>query len=213
MSPQPSPDGNCLSEKPAADRQERLRTRTEVVGPLTAAARKVRGAPVRVKTVALLVPLVLLEAGLAVYAAVLATSSDLALSVAIRLDPVARALFMGPFSAVEGGSRALQDYYFLALVFAVLVTAWYRFGSVRKAFQIGSLAVLPLPVSVYLFDPLEFGTFFVSAEYRLGLGWFSNELLLYACLLVFAAATGYPVLARLAGRRGRSPGGRRGEER
>ena len=160
-----------------------------------------RGVPLRTKTVSLLIPLLLLETGLWTYGGLMGVARyDLALSLQLRDNPFVRDLFLGPFSSSTGAYGNAQDYYFLILYGTVLVTVLYRFGSVRRLLQIGSLSILPLPALVLLFDPLEFNTFFASVAFKVGLGWFSNALLLYLAAAVFVGATSYPLLRRLAGR-------------
>jgi hypothetical protein len=178
------------------------------LAPLGRLSRRLSSAPARLKSTALAIPLVLLEVGLAVYGAVLAlSSSNLGLSLDIRENPVARVLFMGPVSAIYGGgSRAEQDYYYLVLFAVVLAAAWYRYGSVRRVLQVGSLAIMPLPVLIYLFDGVEFGTFFASEAEKVGLGWFSNEVLLYLSIAVFVVATSYPWLRKRSAKTARHPG-------
>ncbi|MDA4134908.1 MAG: hypothetical protein OK441_05015, partial [Thaumarchaeota archaeon] len=78
----------------------------------------------------------------------------------------------------------------------------------RRVLQVGALSVVALPTLIFLFDRIEFNTFFASVVGRAGLPWFSNALLLYLALGVFTLATVYPSARRLAYQaveRGRSP--------
>jgi hypothetical protein len=179
-----------------------------VFAPLHRVLAYLRGRSLTVKTAALAIPLVLLEAGLLLYGGLMGlTGQDLALSLAVGSNPVVRFLVMGPLGPFGQASRAAQDYYFLVLFLSVLAASLYRFGSVRRVVQVGALSVIPLPTLIFLFDRIEFDTFFASVVDRAGLPWFSNALLLYLSLGVFALATVYPAARRLAYRaleRGRS---------
>ncbi|MDA4113715.1 MAG: hypothetical protein OK474_06690 [Thaumarchaeota archaeon] len=153
----------------------------------------------RLKTVTLAVPLILLEVGLLLYGGLMGLAShDLSLSLDLRGELLVRALAFGPLGPSGAAYGTEQDYYFLVLLLAVLAASLYRFGSVRRVLQIGALAIIPLPTLVYLFDRIEFNTFFASVVDRIGLGWFSNAVLLYLSVGIFASATVYPVIRRLA---------------
>jgi hypothetical protein len=155
----------------------------------------------RFKTATLVVPLVLLEAGLFLYGGLMGLASlDFWLSLEVREEPIVRALVLGPLAPLGGTYGTEQDYYFLALFLAVLAASYYLFGSVRTVLQIGALSVIPLPALIYLFDRIEFNTFFASVVDRAGLPWFSNAVLLYLCLGVLASATAYPTVRRMASR-------------
>jgi hypothetical protein len=179
-----------------------------VFAPVHRLLAHLRDQPPRVKTAALAVPLVLFEAGLLLYGGLMGLAGrDLTLSLAVGSNPVARFLVMGPLGPLGQSSRTEQDYYFMALFVAVLVGSLYRFGSVRRVLQVGALSVIPLPTLIFLFDRIEFNTFFASVVDRAGLAWFSNAVLLYLSLGTFALATLYPAARRLAFRvlgRGRS---------
>ena len=153
------------------------------------------------RTAVMVVPLTLLEAGLFLYGGLMGLEGlDLSLATGMRQDPVVRTLFLGPLAPLGAASAAGQDYYFLILFVGALAAAYYRFGSVRRVIQLGSLAIIPLPVLVYLFDPIEFNTFFASVVGSAGLPWFSNAALLYVSVAVFATATALPPAGRLASR-------------
>jgi len=170
-----------------------------VFRPLHSVASSLRGMSLRFKTATLALPLVLLETGLLLYGGLMALARlNLLLSIQVGADPVVRALVMGPLGPFGQASAPEQDYYFLLLFLAVLAGSLYRFGSLRRVLQIGALSVLPLPMMVFLFDRIEFNTFFATVVDRLGLSWFSNALLLYLCIGVFALATVYPAVRRLA---------------
>ena len=182
-----------------------------VFGPVHRFLAYLRGRSLRLKTAALAVPLVLLETGLLLYGGLMGLAGqDLSLSLAMGLNLVVRFLVMGPAGSFGQASREGQDYYFLVLFIAVLAASHYRFGSVRRVLQIGALSIIPLPTLIFLFDRIEFNTFFAAVVDRAGLPWFSNALLLYISLGVFAVATAYPAARRLAFRamaRGRSLSG------
>jgi len=179
-----------------------------VFSPVHRALAYLRGRSLRVKAAALGVPLLLLETGLLLYGGLMGLAGrDLSLSLAVESNPLVRFLVMGPLGPFGQASRSGQDYYFLTLFFVVLAASLYRFGSVRRVLQVGALSILPLPVLVFLFDRIEFNTFFASAVDGAGLPWFSNAVLLYLSFGVFVLATVYPEARRLAFRalgRGRS---------
>jgi hypothetical protein len=170
-------------------------------GPFRGAHDFLRRRSKRLKTVTLAVPLILLEAGLLLYGGLMGLASlDLSLSLDLRGEPLVRALAFGQLGSSGVAYGTEQDYYFLVLFLAVLAASFYRFGSVRTVLQIGALAIIPLPTLVYLFDQIEFNTFFASVVDRIGLGWFSNAVLLYLSVGIFVSATVYPVIRRLASR-------------
>ena len=107
---------------------------------------------------------------------------------------------MGPLGPLGRASAAEQDYYFLSLFIGVLLASAYRFGSIRRVLQVGALALIPLPTLIFLFDPIEFNTFFASALDTMGLPWFSNAVLLYVSVGVLIVATVYPMGRRFASR-------------
>ncbi len=175
--------------------------RLSVFRPLHRMASSLRAKSPRFKTATLVLPLALLEAGLLLYGGLMGLARlNLLLSLQVGADPAVRGLVMGPLGPFGLASAAEQDYYFLVLFLAVLAASLYRFASVRRVLQIGALSVIPLPMMVFLFDRIEFNTFFATVIDRLGLSWFSNALLLYLCIGVFALATVYPALRRLASR-------------
>lgn len=172
-----------------------------VFRPLYDALAYVRCRSRRFKTIVLAVPLVLLETGLMLYGGLMGVArSDFSLAVELREQAVIRAIILGPLAPFGGYSPAEQDYYFLGLLSAVLIASYYRFESVRRTIQIGALAIIPLPILIYLFDGIEFNTFFAAIADGAGLAWFTNAFLLYASTAVFVLATVYPSLVRLAGR-------------
>lgn len=167
--------------------------------PLHKAHAFLRGRSLRFKTITLVVPLVLLEAGLLLYGGLMGVARyDFSLSLELRGQPLIRALMLGPLGSLGGAYATEQDYYFLVLFVAVLAASFYRFGSVRRVLQIGALSIIPLPALIYLFDRVEFNTFFASVADRSGLPWFSNAILLYLSVGVFVGATVYPMATRLA---------------
>jgi hypothetical protein len=158
-----------------------------------------RGRSQRFKTMTLAVPLVLLEAGLLLYGGLMGVARyDFSLSLELRGQPLVRTLMLGPLGSIGGAYATEQDYYFLVLFVAVLAASFYRFESVRRVLQIGALSIIPLPGLIYLFDRVEFNTFFASVADRSGLPWFSNAILLYLSAGVFVVATVYPAVMRLA---------------
>jgi hypothetical protein len=175
-----------------------------VFGPLHTAHAFLRSRSQRLKTMVLLVPLVLLETGLFLYGGLMGVARlDFPLSLEIRQQPLVRALVIGPLGPSGGGYGSGQDYYFLALFVGVLAATFYRYESVRRVLQIGALSIIPLPALIYLFDGVEFNTFFAADVDRMGLPWFSNAVLLYLSVVVFVLATAYPTLTRLAYRAAR----------
>ena len=172
------------------------------LSPLRRALAPLGGVSPRLRTVALAVPLALLESGLLLYGALKGLDGSADFSVAARLDgsPVVRALVQGPFGP-GGAVGASQDYYFLLLFAAVLAGCAYRFGSLTRVLQVGALSILPLPVMIRLLDPVEFNTFFASALDRAGLAWFTNALLLYAAAAVFVSATAFRAASGIASSR------------
>ncbi|MGA2666019.1 MAG: hypothetical protein ABSF83_13855 [Nitrososphaerales archaeon] len=178
------------------------------LSPLRRALALLRGRSTRVRTAALAIPLALFETGLILYGTVKGLDGSSDLSIAARLDgsPLVRALVQGPLGP-GGALGTSQDYYFLLLFAAVLAGCAYRFGSLTRVLQAGALSILPLPVMIRLFDPIEFNTFFASALDRVGLAWFTNALLLYAAAAVFVSATAYRATSGLA------PSRRAGRER
>jgi hypothetical protein len=153
----------------------------------------------RFKTMTLIIPLVLLEAGLLLYGGLMGLASfDFSLSLEIHEQPLIRALVLGPLGPSGGAYGTEQDYYFLVLFLAVLAASFYRFESVQRILQIGALSIIPLPTLIYLFDRIEFNTFFASVVDRFGFPWFSNAVLLYLSIGVFLLATAYPMIRRLA---------------
>ncbi|MDA4136998.1 MAG: hypothetical protein OK449_08425 [Thaumarchaeota archaeon] len=181
-----------------------------VFGPFHKAHALLRSRSQRLKTMVLVVPLVLLETGLFLYGGLMGVARlDFPLSLEIRGQPLVRALVIGPLGPSGGPYGSGQDYYFLALFVGVLAASFYRYESVRRVLQIGALSIIPLPALIYLFDGVEFNTFFAAAVDRMGLPWFSNAVLLYLSVVVFALATAYPALMRLAyraTRRAHAPG-------
>jgi hypothetical protein len=170
-----------------------------VFGPFHKAHALLRSRSQRVKTMVLVIPLVLLETGLLLYGGLMGVARlDFALSLAIREQPLVRALVIGPLGSSGGAYASGQDYYFLALFVGVLAASFYRYESVRRVLQIGALSIIPLPALIYLFDRVEFNTFFAAVVDRMGLPWFSNAILLYLSVVVFALATAYPALMRIA---------------
>jgi hypothetical protein len=170
-----------------------------IFGPLHKAHAFLRSRSQRLKTIVLVVPLVLLETGLFLYGGLMAVARlDFALSLEVRQQPLVRALVIGPLGSSGGAYASGQDYYFLALFVGVLAASFYRYESVRRVLQIGALSIIPLPTMIYLFDRVEFNTFFAAVVDRMGLPWFSNAVLLYLSVAVFALATAYPALMRLA---------------
>jgi hypothetical protein len=170
-----------------------------VFRPLHTVHAFLRSRPQSFKTVTLTIPLVLLEAGLLLYGGLMGVaSSAFSLSLEIREDPLVRALLFGPLGSSGGSYGTGQDYYFLVLYLAVLASSFYRFGSVRRTLQVGTLAIIPLPTLIYLFDRIEFNTFFASVLARSGLPWFSNAVLLYLSVGVLVLTTAYPLIRRVA---------------
>jgi hypothetical protein len=170
-------------------------------GPFHKAHAFLRSRSQRVKTIVLVVPLGLLETGLLLYGGLMGLASiNFALSLEIRQQPLVRALVVGPLGSLGGAYAAEQDYYFLSLFIGVLAALFYKFESVRRVLQVGALSIIPLPALVYLFDRIEFNTFFAAVVDRAGLAWFSNAILLYLSVAVFVLATAYPGLMRLASR-------------
>lgn len=53
-------------------------------------------------------------------------------------------------------------------------------------------ALMPYPVLIFVFDRGEFYLHFARVLGQVGLGWFSNALLLLFCVVVFSISTFWP---------------------
>jgi len=149
------------------------------------------------KTMTLVVPLALLETGLLLYGGLMGVARyNFDFSLELRQQPIVQDLVLGPFASSGGSYASGQDYYFLVIFAWVLLASYYRLASIRRVLQIGALAIIPLPLLIYLFDGVEFNTFFAAGVDRAGLPWFSNAVLLYLSVAILAAATVYPTLMR-----------------
>jgi hypothetical protein len=168
-----------------------------VLDPVHRAFARARGAPRSSKMALLVAPLVLLEAGFVLYGSLIGLErADLSLWAGVDGNPVVRALVLGPLGPLGSPTMAGQDYYFLLLFGWVIAAAALAFGSLRRVAQLGALSIIPLPVMILLFDPIEFNTFFASVLETVGVPWLTNAVLLYLAMAVLAAATAYPFARR-----------------
>jgi len=84
-----------------------------------------------------------------------------------------------------------HDYSTIFLASLVFFSLWSA-SSLRRAAQATSLLALPLPVSIYLFDRREFGLHAADVLANAGVGWLTNEFLLFALSAILVASTLWP---------------------
>jgi hypothetical protein len=158
--------------------------------------------PQELRTILFLSPLILLEAGLFLYGSLFVVPIYDREFIAYVYDyPELKSLVFSPLSYLPLRNvlwyEYSQDIWFVFLLAFLALGSFLRFGSLRKMFQICSLAILPLPLSIYLFDRAEFNLFFVYIFQRTALDWFTNAVLLYSCVAVFSVTTFYPFARKI----------------
>jgi hypothetical protein len=89
-----------------------------------------------------------------------------------------------------------MDTIYAAMGLAALATSWALFRSFWRSCQLISAALTLLPVMIFAFDRKEFGLQFANFLVPLGLGWFTNEYLLFAGLGVVGLSTFLGALSR-----------------
>jgi hypothetical protein len=85
-----------------------------------------------------------------------------------------------------------QDLWFFGLWFVAVLYGAYVLRSPRRVLQLATGALMPYPVLIFVFDRGEFYLHFARVLGQVGLGWFSNALLLLFCVTIFCLSTFYP---------------------
>ena len=82
-----------------------------------------------------------------------------------------------------------MDAIYAAMGLAAFAASWAMFRSFWRACQLTSGALTLLPLMIFAFDRKEFGIQFANFLVPLGLGWFTNEYLLFAGVVAVALST------------------------
>jgi hypothetical protein len=101
-----------------------------------------------------------------------------------------------------------MDAMYAVMGIAAFASSWVVFRSFWRALQLLSAALTLLPTLIFAFDRKEFGIQFANFLVPLGLGWFTNEYLLFAGVAAVALSTIFGAVARRS--RPRAQLGRRG---